>query len=363
MSRSPSHKTHQLAPWARLSSFPENPGGWASIRKNQLRHLTEAEAAREAASWNLFSPTLLGSPSTDRLLPAILVPEFANALRQKVIRHTRNNALVASVGCIAFFYLFSGLFLEVASYWPSVLLMLLISLLFWSEHLNAKNDQAFLAERALYLAWVRSRLTCGYWIIPGTLLVAGIAQTASGHWFTGRNWILEDYGLIYEQVNNGEYWRLLTGPFFHSSPTHWLINSSLLLMFSVFVFALPRSELHICLFLIATTLSGLAAYITHEYLPFSLPASYDGFAGISGGVFYLQGFMLANACRNSSSYPRGLLLIFAVMTTVNLVLPLMTENNISIAAHAAGLACGLLIGAFFAPAGESNNLGREDSHV
>ncbi len=342
-----------MAAWANLTRFPENPGDWTSMRKGQLRHLTEAEAAQEARNWNFLSPVLLGSPSTDQLLPPILVPEFAQSLRRKIVRHTRNMALISSLGLLAFFYLFSGAFLEVESYWPAIILMVLISLVFWSEYLKARDDDTFLAERALYLAWVRSELNSCYWIIPGILVISGAAQITTGHWFAGHTWILLDYGLIYEQVNNGEYWRLLTGPLFHSNPTHWLLNMSLLLMFSAFVFALPRSGIQVILFLIATTVSGLAAYTTNEYLPFSAPSTYDGFAGISGGIFYLQGFMLANACRNPSCYPKGLLLMFAVMASVNLVLPFMTDNNISVAAHTIGLLLGILIGGLFKPMGDN----------
>ena len=109
--------------------------------------------------------------------------------------------------------------------------------------------------------------------------------------------------------------------------------------------------IHLLLFYLATVLSGFAVYLAREAGVFLSMVELDGFAGISGGIFYLQGFLLANIATHRGAYPEKFLITFMIFIAVNLVVPALLQNTAGQVAHLAGLLLGLATGSFFRPAG------------
>nr|WP_240978580.1 rhomboid family intramembrane serine protease [Longimicrobium terrae] len=138
----------------------------------------------------------------------------------------------------------------------------------------------------------------------------------------------------------GEWWRLLTAPVLHGGVVHWAFNVSALdSLGRMMERRAPRAWLPIT-FLLAALAGGAASAL--------LPP--DGVSvGSSGGLMGLFGFLVVMVRRRRADFPEGfsraLLLNIALIGVVGGIAYAYIDN----AAHAGGLAVGLLIGLLAVP--------------
>ncbi|MEM1144828.1 MAG: rhomboid family intramembrane serine protease [Pseudomonadota bacterium] len=209
-------------------------------------------------------------------------------------------------------------------------------------------ESSALEERALYMDWIKRSLQADYYIVPALVVAFGASQ-AFLLYLTGEPYTLvSKLGVVYGSIDKGEYWRFLTGPFLHVDFGHWIVNFISLVFFAAMMSAFPNRILHLLLMISAISGSAIAAYLRYTYTD-SQTQLFDGFAGISGGVFYLQGFLLANAFRYAWWYPARTWVFLLLIVATNLTIPTLIQTNTSVLSHVFGLCIGISLGACFQP--------------
>jgi len=143
---------------------------------------------------------------------------------------------------------------------------------------------------------------------------------------------LASAGLVKMKYLQGEWWRLLTSPFLHGNPIHFLMNASALLYLGKRLEVFARWPHLVMVFLFSSFVGGEASvrYVTATSV------------GASGGLMGWLGFLLIFESLHGALVPRSArrrLLAGIILTGVIGVIGYEFIDN---AAHAGGLFAGML---------------------
>ncbi len=148
--------------------------------------------------------------------------------------------------------------------------------------------------------------------------------------------LLEFGALRYQEVMDGEYWRLITSGFVHIGLIHILMN----MMFLALVGYLVESVLGRWKFLILYILTLIGANVNSLIWDNQAVS-----AGASGALFGLLGWMLAQVLiKRKTGDGSNIIYLFLIFGIGGITLLVGLFNNSNNAAHLGGLAVGLLIG-------------------
>lgn len=323
--------------WDDSENFPRSSGRWETLDKHGTVTHGEVAARKLSRGWFPLNKTLYSSPSSERLILAICLPEIGRNVHKLFARKfsiyiwipifflaivTSFSLYRDNFGAFTKIYLFLFIFLGYSSF----------------EYEYFVKPYARLRDHALFYYWVRSEKNILLRVLLALTVVSGVAQFVSNAFINDVEILVTRFGLYYQKANNGEWWRYLVGPFIHMNGGHWLANMALLTIGSTLAGSVSRFSLIVYFFLILV-LSSFAAQ-------FSLTgANADAFVGISGGVFGLFGWAIGNSYRYSDRLPNGYCLHLLVFSCVNIALPYALNANASSIAHLTGLAIGILFGA------------------
>lgn len=98
------------------------------------------------------------------------------------------------------------------------------------DYFMSTRNSSILFERSRFYLLVRQN---GYWdciFWSGFMAVIGVIQIYGQLQLGDFEEVLTRYGVFYEALGNGEWWRLFIGPFLHVSTLHWLANLASLLL-------------------------------------------------------------------------------------------------------------------------------------
>ena len=267
--------------WRSLHRFPESNGTWQLWRSGVICDADESTVRKLARRWYVAQRTLVSTPNSVKFLPLICAPDLAELTHQSFLKRYR--LIFYLLG--AYFLLTLGLTLTARdpSRFFNVLLFLTISILYlWAEYRWVLCSYKALSERALFLQTQllqKSPLLIGLLVIVALI---GIAQFIYTSWFGDLESLVISFGTYYPQIDAGQWWRYVTGPFLHSSPLHWLVNLGLLTALVRIIAGLADARL-LLLVLLSLPMSAAAAH------QLNVNDSIEGFVGISGGVFCLFG--------------------------------------------------------------------------
>ena len=148
---------------------------------------------------------------------------------------------------------------------------------------------------------------------------------------------LLDFGALrYQEVMDGEYWRLITSGFVHIGIAHILMN----MMFLALSGYLVESAIGRWKFLILYILTLIGANVNSL-----LWGSYAVSAGASGALFGLLGWMLAQVLmKRKTGDGSNIIYLFLIFGIGGITLLVGLINNSNNAAHLGGLAVGLILG-------------------
>ncbi len=135
-------------------------------------------------------------------------------------------------------------------------------------------------------------------------------------------------------IQEGEYWRLLTPVFLHTSPTHFIFNSFALLLFAPAVEMRLRPSRFLLLYLLCGIGANAATY-------FIMPLSY-AHMGASGAIFGCLGFLLYLVFFNKHTISRQDANMIQVMSLFAL-LGSFLHPNVNLTAHLSGFIIGFLL--------------------
>lgn len=323
-----------MVAWRKSRPVPTAPRDeWRGLRGRRSSIIVgENKVDRQLRWWHPWSALRIAEPCASHHVPAIEV----QSLRAKIWTYYRRQVLgsalillltVAIIGLAAHVrdrsedYLLCG-----------VALLMLAFLVF--DHKIVIRDVSTLAEHATFFLWIREcRVTeMAFWIL--FMCAAGAAQAfAQVLWSWDLEAIVVHTGVYFPSLAEGQMWRLLIGPFIHANPAHWFANLVALTMVGAFAFQLRKRDA-LGILVITSTMGALAGWAI------SLLSGAEGYVGISGGIFGLNGALLAQAWRHPSGYPPRFWLLWLGLTLVDLVGAALLSPDVSNTGHIAGFLAG-----------------------
>lgn len=297
----------------------------ASTRENLL-HLARTRAL----------PSLAWSPETVEMVPPWEVPFLLDAVRHGAAASARRELRIlvaAGTAAVLAFWLFlpSSLAL-VLTFVGGVLLLIVIASVngrvHRAERLSADELRAgfdaLIAQRA-----EAAQPTPATRALGGAIIAAGLAQVV----MFGAS--IEAGALRRDAVAAGEWWRLLTAPMLHGNILHFWMNYAALE-------SLGRT----------TETRGVGAWVPIVFVLSALAGGLASLAlppdvasvGASGGLLGMFGFLAVMAYRRKRHLPPGFLRALLINIALIGVVGAVAYRFIDNAAHAGGLAAGVLMG-------------------
>ena len=326
--------------WMKLDRYPDGHQQWSVLSgDNVFTDANRAEVRKLCLNWFPLSQKLFSSPGTTKYVPAICLPELADLVHRVFVSKFRVYIWLFSMGLLLVVAI--SIFLKDFSVFMHPLGVMSIGLSYCLfEYRLFVKPYARIRDHTLFYRWLKQKASekkSQYFLISMFIFLPFFSQEI----FYLQGYVLEDivesYGLVYALANSGEWWRYLTGPFFHHNLLHWVGNFSLLLLAVVLVS--PFSSVKIVPFFLVATIAGA---VPAQFSLWQDPI--DGFVGISGGVFGLFGWAIGNAYRQQAHLPEYYSLHLALFALVYLLLPLMTDVVISHSGHVVGVVLGLSFG-------------------
>ncbi|NRD77610.1 rhomboid family intramembrane serine protease [Bacillus sp. BRMEA1] len=149
-------------------------------------------------------------------------------------------------------------------------------------------------------------------------------------------WFVETFSGVNLYITEGEYWRLITPTFMHSSFSHMLFNSFSLVIFGPALERMIGSRRFIFVYLFSGFIANLATFWLE-------PLTYTH-VGSSGAIFGLFGYYISIIMFRKSMLSRQNSQIIVTLLVISLIMTFL-QPNINITAHLFGLLGGFVIGA------------------
>ena len=330
--------------WKELCALPGNEARTWAIWQNHRRQAADLPTvAAKVACWLPPNPMLIGTPQDARFVPPVLVTQFEKTTLRAVRKNLFSmSALFGAWGIVLL--LMAGIGAQTGPFLLG-LMLLLIPLMLVTDYRVALRHRDGVAERALFFYWLRFRtpartaLRCWLAFALGVGAVQWLLQLRLG----GVADAFFAYGVMYADVEQGELWRLLSGPYLHYSLFHYGNNLALLVLVGTLTYSLFGAST-IALFGLANVVSAWAQLTLGGRL-------FDSFGGMSGGIYALAGALVVAGLLNRRLLPTGFGLLCANLTVLGLLSAELVSTATASVAHLAGLLLGGIAGIAYARRG------------
>lgn len=319
--------------WRCVELLPKHSGqDWAVWHKHRVTtYDTESSAMTALSTWHPQKNTLVATPNSLRFAPPVYFDCFAEKLR---LRYQRMAALSAACwGAMGFFALVLFFLKRGPLVGGIAIVFSMVMLASVMDALKLRNLTA-LKERALFYYWLSETRTYKIGFAVWFLLLLGIGglQWQLQHAMGDYEIVLRTWGSMYVDIQEGQLWRLLTGPFFHSHLVHYISN----LVFALVVGPITWAVLGARSFLIFL-LGNVAGALAQTYLG---SGRYDVYTGISGGLYALLGTLITWGALDRRVLPQGFTLLCIWFTLISLVAAEVLASNAATTAHMGGFIAG-----------------------
>lgn len=326
------------AEWRTADGLPSHTGSdWALLTGRKVKTASFEEVVRALRGWHPLQPVLVGAPNSPIFVPPPRVPELEDTI-ERFHKRTKQALAALLIGSLVLFA--AWLASRGRNGAPVYIITLLLTFIGGFDYFVYLRHLPLLTERAQFYYWLQSspkqRKGFVFWLSVAVLM--GVAQLVVQRAAGGFEQAVIRYGLFYEPARNGEIWRFVTGPFFHSGIGHYINNALSLSFVGVVAWSLIGAR-SLLVFLCGTV---LAAAFQMQFGS----AQFDSYLGVSGGVFALYGFVVATGASVPGIFPRGfttLCTLIAVTTVVGTeLLSTLTASVAHITGALTGVICGLL---------------------
>lgn len=313
---------------------------WALRTPGFTRYVEDRAAVRRTLRrWVPMQPLLIGAPDRVRFqLPTdVDDPVVVAAARNAARLHSLLMGVALFLGSLP---------LVMANVWHRLwgesmglpLMLLGFAFLFVWDAQTRLSDVSMLRERAAFFYWLRvcSPARLGFVVFAAVMLAMGALQLAVVLTGEGLYGAFQAYGLLYQQVVQGELWRLATGAFLHYSMGHFLLNAALVCLLGALAWAYHDWGA-LLIFVLACMVSMTAQMLFGGQL-------HDNAGGVSGGAYALGGLVLGTAWVRADTLPPGLGLQLAGLLVLGIV-GAEFGGDAATVAHVSGLLLGLVLGA------------------
>lgn len=324
------------AAWENLTNLPVHDGkGWAIIKKHSISSTDMEGVSASIQRWLPPNPLLIGAPGARQFLPPISIQQFKNEVLLNIAKNSKRltSAFVATGLIVAI----GGLFNGTRSILPVSLVFVLFGMLFYLDYRIGLRTETGVFERAMFFRWLRtsSQGRAGFYIWLSISALIGANQLVLQSKLGGIDELFAKYGAMYPAIRAGELWRLLTGPYFHYSVAHYLLNALLLLFIGTLTWAM-KGPASILVFVVG---NGTGACMQ---MLFGGDA-FNNFGGISPGIYTLFGFFLAASALGHIKLPKGFTFLCGGLALLGVVGSSLISNNAATVAHVSGLFLGALL--------------------
>jgi membrane associated rhomboid family serine protease len=229
------------------------------------------------------------------------------------------------------------------------LLLVMFVLIPWYQARKRYNEQGrFTTPEGLadavpamrFETWLERQKAPFTVIFLGLVALVGVAQLLSD----GPQSSIKAAGLVKDAYRAGEWWRLLTAPFMHGHPIHFMMNAAALLYLGKRMEVFARWPHLPMVFLFSAVVGGQASA---HFL-----RNADS-VGASGGLMGWLGFLLVFETLHSRLVPRSARRRLAAAVFLTALIGLIGHRFIDNAAHAGGLVAGMLYAAIVFPKSSS----------
>ncbi len=324
--------------WAAYLRCPNRePSGWAICKGNRLLTCGGVdEVLSTLRGWNPVHGVLAARPGSDRFVSPISIDELRVTLRTRLRRSQQVGIwmmIVFSVVSVGVATLVSTR-ASVAFATACVLGALLHAI----DYRSLREDRA-VNERTLFFhhLWFGARGKFSVMLCAAFCLVIGGMQAALQYGMNGLEPMVVRFGAYYPEISAGEWWRILTGPYFHSGAPHFIANCFGLMFAGPMLTLVVGPRVAVSTLLLGASAGLLAAFVVDG-------PGYDSYLGMSGGVFSLLGFMAAAGTLNKRLLPRGLSVMFFWLALIGGVAAEAVPTTSTIG-HVAGFVIGAILAA------------------
>ncbi|ALV08837.1 rhomboid family protein [Roseateles depolymerans] len=209
-----------------------------------------------------------------------------------------------------------------------------------TDYFAALRTASGIGERALFFRWMQTAAAPRVGLVAWSLLLglSGATQLLLQDRLGSLESVVEQYGIVYSEVlQQGQWWRVLSGSFLHAGLAHYANNAMLLLFTGPIVWGLFGAGRSLIIFASGTVVGPLAQ------MAFGTP-EFDSYLGLSSPVLAMFGLLIASAWRNPRVLPKGFPLTLIGIVTVSVVGAELLSERVASSAHVAGLAVGVLFG-------------------
>ncbi|SHH02896.1 rhomboid family intramembrane serine protease [Massilia sp. CF038] len=323
--------------WRSTCRFPITKVGEWQVSKTgaaQPSALGLAAVQEAIAKWHPLSSVLISSPHSTQLLPPLCVEEISAQAHTKFLFRSRLSIqfllLCASICALA------GQANDASDGWQFAALLIGLSAFLMSDYATVLRKIDATKERALFANWVRttSRPDLIFW--GCTMLGAGATQFGCESWLGGAAPYLHQFGTTFRGLEQGEYWRLLTGPFIHHDLVHWASNSCLTVLVGIISAKISR-PVSALTFLTGSAAGAITTWLVGDPL-------FTSYVGVSAGTLAMLGFCAGTAWRHPELFPKSFAFTLVSFGVMNVFVSWIYSQDAANEAHVIGIVIGLLAG-------------------
>lgn len=312
--------------------LPAN-GTWESTAYPLLRRkVGKQKAIRALRDWSPLIPVMIATPNAEKFESPINVPELQGSVHPKLLFRIRILLWLIAILGLAFVsfvhakhgdILFDALFFYSAVFTHQLAFYFLIC-----------KPAPVLSELSQFVLWVYSRRTHVVGAVAIFMIGLGAIQALLSAQMSGIFPALSEYGLVYGAAK-AQWWRYAVGPFFHLGFVHWFSNFFMLLYVARLAVTLGKGGDLLAIFAGGVYLSALLVGVLVDT---------KGFAGISGGVFSLLGWVSGVAYTERTWFPARFWCLVLLFSALMLVLAGLFDKSSSFIAHGGGYVLGMALG-------------------
>lgn len=317
--------------------LPAHSGnGWALMIGRRVKPCADLPEVRSALKrWAPLSPTLVGAPGSSTFQTVPDEPRIGSWATEGFRR--RNLLGIAALSLMAALMWMSVSPSSSSKSLPVALLVTMITLLSAVDHFLGMRTDSQLSERSRFFYWVQTApaVIRGFRLWIAIVLLMGGVQTFLQDRM-GLDELVQSYGLMFDAVRAGQWWRVLVGPFFHSGPAHFINNAALALFIGPLVWArFPATGLLV--FVIGNTLGALAQMTWGS-------ADFDSYLGISGGLFAMAGLLIASGMVERDLLPASMVPLIVGLVLLSAFGSTLSNSRTANLSHLVGIAFGTASG-------------------
>ena len=285
--------------------------------------------------WQPFLPLTICSPNSDKFISPLESGEFTEIMTASAKRSQRIQIFLAFFMSVSFSL--CNIFYPDPRFFVMCTVSIILLVYFSSEYFILFTGSNTLRDRAVTINEIFSSSR-----VPVTVSFV----------FMSCIWLIQislsdddpeevfiNFGALYDSIENGEYWRFLSGPYLHSGLAHWLSNLVFLIIAST-VAAKTSTFGALTAFIFGNLLGAITAYLLNI---FSFTTG-DVYVGISPGIYALFSLSSALIVLSKNSFPIRFGYSLALFAITSIAITALMFESSAHGSHITGFLFGALLG-------------------